>query len=65
MARAIWRRPCWTPPGNWAPLPDILQIMLQPHAIVDANVPLALAEGDVRLEEVRFAYPERAAVLED
>ncbi len=43
---------------------DTLQIMLQPHAIVDADVPLALAEGDAHFEEVRFAYPERAAVLE-
>ncbi len=43
---------------------DTLQIILQPHAIVDADVPLALVEGDVRFEEVRFAYPERAAVLE-
>ncbi|MET3145439.1 UNVERIFIED_ORG: ATP-binding cassette subfamily B protein [Xanthomonas axonopodis] len=44
---------------------DTLQIMLQPHAIVDADVPLALAESDVCFEEVRFAYPERAAVLGD
>lgn len=43
---------------------DTLQIILQPHAIVDADAPLALAQGDVRFEEVRFAYPERAAVLD-
>lgn len=44
-------------------LADTLQIILQPHAIVGADAPLALAQGDVRFEEVRFAYPERAAVL--
>ncbi|MBB6575454.1 ABC transporter ATP-binding protein [Xanthomonas arboricola] len=43
---------------------DTLQIILQPHAIVDADAPLALAQGDVRFEEVRFAYPDRAAVLD-
>lgn len=43
---------------------DTLQIILQPHAIVDADAPLALAQGDVRFEEVRFAYPGRAAVLD-
>lgn len=45
-------------------LADTLQIILQPHTIVDADAPLALAQGDVRFEEVRFAYPERAAVLD-
>lgn len=45
-------------------LADTLQIILQPHAIVDADAPLALAQGDVRFEEVRFAYPGRAAVLD-
>ncbi|MBB4770566.1 ATP-binding cassette subfamily B protein [Xanthomonas arboricola] len=45
---------------------DTLQIILQPHAIVDADAPLApaLAQGDVRFEQVRFAYPDRAAVLD-
>ncbi|MCC8684272.1 ABC transporter ATP-binding protein [Xanthomonas campestris pv. raphani] len=43
---------------------DTLQIILQPHALPDADAPLALAEGDVRFEGVRFAYPDRPAVIE-
>lgn len=45
-------------------LADTLQTILQLHAIVDADAPLALAQGDVRFEEVRFAYADRAAVLD-
>ncbi|MCW2037558.1 ABC transporter ATP-binding protein [Xanthomonas campestris] len=43
---------------------DTLQIILQPHALPDTDAPLALAEGDVRFEGVRFAYPDRPAVIE-
>ncbi|WP_421683046.1 ABC transporter ATP-binding protein [Stutzerimonas urumqiensis] len=43
---------------------DTLRIIVQPHGLDDPETRLLLAEGDIRFEGVRFAYPGRGQVFE-
>ncbi|WP_120997275.1 ABC transporter ATP-binding protein [Stutzerimonas urumqiensis] len=43
---------------------DTLRIIVQPHGLDDPDTRLLLAEGDIRFEGVRFAYPGRGQVFE-
>jgi ATP-binding cassette subfamily B protein len=42
---------------------DTLRIIVQPHGLEDSDTQLLLAEGDITLEQVSFAYPGREPVF--
>ncbi len=48
-------------------LTEALELVSQPHEITDAPdaLPLAVTEGDIRFEHVRFAHPDGQSVFDD